>query len=84
MVLNNGGYRIIKQRTRALRGYAAQTGVYVGMDIKNPAVDFMALARSFGVMGQRVTTLQEVSDALPAALAAKEPMVLEVAMDQEL
>jgi benzoylformate decarboxylase len=84
MILNNGGYRIIKQRTRALRGYAAQTGRYVGMDLKEPEIDFMALARSFGVTGKRLTTLREVRDALPAALAANEPMVLEVAMDEQL
>jgi len=81
VILNNGSYRILKQRTQALRGHAAQTGRYVGMDLTDPAVDFVALARSFGVEAARATTLDEVRRELERALAADAPRLLEVAID---
>ena len=36
LILNNGAYRILKQRVNALRGHAAQTGRYVAMDLDRP------------------------------------------------
>jgi benzoylformate decarboxylase len=81
VILNNGSYRILKQRTQALRGHAAQTGRYVGMDLTDPAVDFLALARSFGVAGCRVATLDAFRSAIADALAADAPRLVDVAID---
>jgi benzoylformate decarboxylase len=81
VILNNGSYRILKQRTQALRGHAAQTGRYVGMDLTDPAVDFLALARSFGVAGCRVATLDAFRSAIADALAAGAPRLVDVAID---
>ena len=81
LILNNGAYRILKQRVNALRGHAAQTGRYVGMDLDEPPIDFTALARSMGVRAERAATLQAVRKALAAALAAKSPTLIDVAVD---
>ena len=81
VILNNGSYRILKQRTQALRGHAAQTGRYVGMDLTNPAIDFVALARSLGVAAARVTTLDGVRQEMAAALAAGAPRLIDIAID---
>ncbi len=81
LILNNGGYRILKQRLNALRGHAAQTGRYVAMNLEEPAIDFLALARSMGVEAERAQTLAEVRKALAAALAAKTPTLIDVALD---
>jgi benzoylformate decarboxylase len=81
LILNNGAYRILKQRVNALRGHAAQTGRYVGMDLDNPPIDFTALARSMGVPAERAVTLDEVRKALAAGLAAKGPTLIDVAVD---
>jgi len=81
LILNNGGYRILKQRLNALRGHAAQTGRYVAMNLEEPAIDFVALARSMGVEAERVQTLAEVRKALATALAAKTPTLIDVALD---
>ncbi len=40
IICNNAGYGILKERTYALQGFSAQTNLYVGMDIKNPEIDF--------------------------------------------
>ncbi len=81
LILNNGSYRILKQRLHALRGHAAQVGRYVGMDLMDPPIDFVGLARSFGLRAERVDKLPDVSRALSAALAAPEPSLIEVATD---
>jgi benzoylformate decarboxylase len=81
VILNNGAYRILKQRTNALRGHAAQTGRYVAMDLDDPPIDFLALAQSMGVRAERAATLDEVRKALAAALAATRPTLIDVILD---
>src|SRR3546814_8380846 len=56
VILNNSSYRILKQRVNAMRGHAAQTDIYVGMDLNEPAVDFVGLAHSLGIAADRATT----------------------------
>jgi len=81
LILNNGAYRILKQRVNALRGHAAQTGRYVAMDLDDPPVDFVSLAASLGVRAERAATLDDVRRALSAALAAEGPTLVDVALD---
>jgi benzoylformate decarboxylase len=81
LILNNGGYRILKQRLNALRGHAAQTGRYVAMNLEEPAIDFLALARSMGVQAERAQTLAEVRKPLATALAANTPTLIDVTLD---
>ena len=81
LILNNGAYRILKQRVNALRGHAAQTGRYVAMDLVDPPIDFTALALSMGVRAERAASLDEVRSALAAALDAAGPTLIDVALD---
>jgi benzoylformate decarboxylase len=81
LILNNGAYRILKQRVNALRGHAAQTGRYVAMDLDDPPIDFTGLARSMGVRAERAATLDEVRKTLAAALTAAGPTLIDVALD---
>ncbi len=82
VILNNSSYRILKQRVNALRGHAAQTGVYVGMDLEDPAIDFQALARSMGVAAHAARTVAEATDLITAAIAGGAPTLIEVALDR--
>ena len=82
VILNNGSYRILKQRMNAMREYAAQADHYPAMDIINPSVDFVALAGSLGVKAARAGTLEEVRAQLKAALGRDEPFLLDVDMDR--
>jgi benzoylformate decarboxylase len=81
LILNNGAYRILKQRVNALRGHAAQTGRYVAMDLTDPSIDFGGLARSMGVAAERAQTLDQVRAALAKAFAATGPTLIDVAID---
>lgn len=81
IILNNASYRILKQRTNALRGFAHQSGRYVGMDLVEPAFDFVGLARSFGIEGERIARLAELTERLPEVLAGRRPFLFDVALD---
>ena len=52
MILNNTSYRILKQRLVNMRGLAEQADTFVGMELTDPAVDFVGLARSLGIEGR--------------------------------
>jgi benzoylformate decarboxylase len=82
VILNNRSYRILKQRLHALRGHAAQSDTYVGMELTDPPIDFVALARSMGVPAKRARTVAESTDLLGQALASGGPMLIEVELDR--
>src|SRR5919199_1291101 len=84
VILNNGSYRILKQRTKALRGYAEQTGTYVAMDLDDPPIDFVALARSFGLRAERAETVAEAVQALRGALDGAGPTLIDVMLDPSI
>jgi benzoylformate decarboxylase len=81
VIINNHGYRILKQRTRDLKGFSAQDDVYVAMDLDKPLIDLIGLARSFGVPGERVEKAAEIGPALARGLAAGGPYLLDVQVD---
>ena len=53
VIFNNTSYRILKQRVFAQRGYAAQPDTYVGMELNDPAIDYVGLARSLGLPAEQ-------------------------------
>ena len=64
VICDNGGYRIIKERLFSFHGNEN----FIGMDFKEPAVDFVGLANSVGVPSVRVTDHDELVPALEKAL----------------
>src|SRR3546814_19159026 len=82
VILNNSSYRILKQRVNAMRGHAAQTDIYVGMDLIDPAVDFVGLARSLGIAAERAKTVGETTALLGTALAAGGPLLTDGTLDR--
>ena len=84
VILNNRSYRILKQRTRAMRGHAAQTGHYVAMDILEPAIDFVGLARSFGARAVAADDIDQVLAAIADGFAHDGPTLIDVAIDRAI
>lgn len=75
VIMNNGGYRIIKQRLKAFHG----SDHFIGMDFKEPAVNFTDLARSMGLQAERVDDPARVRGALDEALANRSgPNLVEI------
>lgn len=81
IICNNASYRILKERTYALQGFSAQTNLYVGMDIKNPEIDFPGLARALGVNGERVEKIKEAKRLLKKALEGNQPYLIDMRLD---
>jgi benzoylformate decarboxylase len=82
IVINNYSYRILKQRTNNMKGLAAQTDRYVGMELDNPRVDFVSLAKGFGLQAHKAKTLSDVAELLDVALAADGPTLIDVEVDR--
>jgi benzoylformate decarboxylase len=82
VILNNTSYRILKQRMNAMREYAAQADHYPAMDLVEPTIDFVGLAASLGVKGNRAGTLDEVRELLSSALHRPDPFLIDVALDR--
>lgn len=77
VIPNNGGYRILKQRLLAFHGNRR----FIGMDLADPEIDFVGLARSMGVAAQRVSDPSQVRDALADALRSGQPSLVEVVVE---
>ena len=78
VIVNNGGYRIIKQRLLSFH----KNDHFIGMDFKEPEVNFAALANSMGVEAERVEDPAGLRDALDRALAnSSGPNLIEVICD---
>ncbi len=82
IIINNYSYRILKQRTNAMRGLAAQTDNYVAMDLDRPRVDFVSVARGLGLTAHKATTLSDLGDLLKVALAHDGPTLIDVEVDR--
>jgi benzoylformate decarboxylase len=82
VILNNSSYRILKQRANAMQQFAAQRDLYVGMELDNPRIDFVSVARGMGVEAHRARTVADVRDLLAAALRADGPTLIDVEMDR--
>ena len=82
VILNNTSYRILKQRLHNMRGLAEQADSYVGMELLDPKIDFVSLARSLGVAADRAKTVHEATDLLGKALKDGGPMLIDVELDR--
>ena len=74
-------YRILKQRTLALKGFSAEDDRYVAMDLVNPAIDYVGLARSLGVPGELVEKTAEAAPALKRGLGSGGPYLIDARID---
>lgn len=84
VILNNRGYRILKERVLALKGYSAADRRFVGIDIEDPAIDFVALAGAMGVQAERIDRVAALAGSLERALGADRPYVIDAAIAQGL
>jgi benzoylformate decarboxylase len=77
IIVNNGGYRIIKQRLLAFHG----DDHYVGMDFIDPPVDFTALAKSLGLEAIKITDPGQLKSALKSAFSRPGAKLIEVVVN---
>jgi benzoylformate decarboxylase len=82
VILNNTSYRILKQRLHNMRGLAEQADSYVGMELMDPKIDFVGLARSLGINAERAKTVHEATDLVGHALRNGGPTLIDVELDR--
>ena len=76
VIPNNRGYRILKERLVSFQG----TDRFIGMDFRQPDLDFVALAQGFGLPAWRVTEPGDVAAALRQAMSTDGPCLLDVSV----
>lgn len=80
VVWNNHNYQTVRGGFHRYSGQMAATGHYAGMYLGDPDIDFVQLAASQGVPGERATTAEELQAALRRgveATRAGEPYLVE-------
>jgi benzoylformate decarboxylase len=82
VILNNSSYRILKQRLVAQRGLAAQVDRFVGMELTDPAIDYVNLARSLGVAAERAASVHDATDLIAKGLKSDAPLLIDVPVDR--
>jgi benzoylformate decarboxylase len=80
VIANNKGYRILKERLLAFQGNAN----FIGMELREPEIDFVGLAQSLGVAAQRLSGPDAIVPALQQALAQDGPSLLDVIVDDRV
>ena len=80
VIANNRSYKILKQRLKAFHNNSC----FVGMDFNDPQIDFIGLARSFGMKGQRLSDPEEFKEALSLAMGSGEASLIEVIVDDKV
>ena len=84
LICNNAQYMILKRRLHAYGGAAAKADTYLGLDIMDPEVDFLALARAMGVHGVRAETPEAVGKALREAVSRQGPTLIDVPIERSI
>jgi benzoylformate decarboxylase len=84
VVFNNASYMILKGGLVAMGGESVKRGVFTGMDLTDPEIDFVRLAESMGVAARRVSAPTELRGALDWALAENRPALLDVPIQREV
>jgi benzoylformate decarboxylase len=75
LIMNNGGYQILKNRLKLFHGNDKP----IGMDFRDPPMDVTKIAEGFGVSAERVDTADGFDAAMKRALARTDgPTLLEV------
>jgi benzoylformate decarboxylase len=84
VVLNNASYRTLRENVRREGLDAAAAMRLAGTDLGDPPVNFVSLAGAFGVKAARITDPDDVGPAFAAAVASREPRLLDIAVSAAL
>jgi benzoylformate decarboxylase len=82
VIFNNTSYRILKQRLVMMRGLAEQADTFVGMELNDPAIDFVGLARALGIEAQKAKTVKDATDLIAKGLKDGSALLIDVDMER--
>jgi benzoylformate decarboxylase len=78
VICNNSQYKILKDCAKVLNLPAACAERFEGLDVVDPAIDYVALAQSLGIQAQKISEPDELSDAIRESLTSDMPRLIEV------
>jgi benzoylformate decarboxylase len=79
VVMNNREYNVLKNFMKAQAGYlSARSNRFIAMDIDQPSIDYLALARSMGVAARRIERAADIAPAIEAGIVSREVNLVEV------
>jgi benzoylformate decarboxylase len=84
VICNNAQYQILKLCGRSLSLPEAEQTRFEGVDLVGPELDYLALARGFGVEAHRVTEPDELAERVAAALQGDKPILFDVPISRML
>jgi benzoylformate decarboxylase len=84
VVPNNASYAILKAGMVSLGLESAKRGVYPGMDLVNPEIDYLGLAHALGVRAERVDKPGDLKEVLSECLAHSGPALVDVAIERDV
>ncbi len=77
VIANNGSYKILKQRLKSFHNNEN----FIGMDLSQPNIDFVGLARSLGLEARRCSNPDDFYDTLSHLIRKGGPNLIEVRID---
>ena len=84
VIANNHHYEILKSGSKAFDLPAAKEGRYLALDIAEPRIDYVGLAKSLGVDARRIEEPDAVSEAVSQSLASDRPQLIEVPIKPQI
>ena len=85
LILNNGAYRILKLNMNRYRNeFDVKDRGYQHLDLTEPALDFVSIARGMGLEAARIEEPEDVGPAIKHAFESNQPWLLDVVIDGSL
>jgi benzoylformate decarboxylase len=82
ILCNNAQYQILKHCGDVMPLPHMAAKQYLAMDLVQPEIDFVGLARSLGVEARRITEPEELSEGVCESLAGQKPQLFDVAISR--
>jgi len=82
VVPNNSAYQILKIGAKGLSLPRAVEGKYLGLDLGEPAIDYVGLARALGVEAHRVSEPDELQIRVKESWTRQDPVLFEVPIEK--
>jgi benzoylformate decarboxylase len=78
VITNNTEYKILKDCAQVLKLPEACAQRFLGLDVVDPAIDYVGLSQSLGVPARRISEPDELGQAVRRSLAGDAPQLFEV------
>jgi len=83
VICNNAQYQVLKIGAKGLQLPHAVAGQFEGLDLVEPEIDYVGLARSFGVEAHRITEPEELAERVGESFTRDRPILFDVPITRQ-